>query len=235
MVLQDSNPGFQPFGFAGGLFDTDTGLVRFGARDYDARTGRWTSKDPIRFGGGDSNLFGYVLGDPVNFIDPTGEFAQFVLGALFGAGADLLYQMVVDGKSFGCVDFGQVAIAGAMGTVGAGGIDKLLKLKKVSAFSINEKQLGKKLGKHVQDFGGSPSNAADRQFVIDRINNIASKPDVVVAGTFKGQGVGGARGPVKFYVKGSDVVVTKLNGDFITVLKDGINNTSVMNALKGSQ
>ena len=73
IVTQDTNPGFQPFGWAGGLYDTDTGLTRFGARDYDAQTGRWTSKDPIRFGGGDSNLYGYVLGDPVNFIDPTGE------------------------------------------------------------------------------------------------------------------------------------------------------------------
>jgi YD repeat-containing protein len=32
-VLQDTNPGFQPFGFAGGLYDDDTGLVRFGARE----------------------------------------------------------------------------------------------------------------------------------------------------------------------------------------------------------
>jgi len=32
-VLEDSNPGFQPFGFAGGLYDHQTGLVRFGARD----------------------------------------------------------------------------------------------------------------------------------------------------------------------------------------------------------
>jgi hypothetical protein len=30
------------------------------------------SKDPIRFNGGDTNLYGYVLQDPVNFIDPTG-------------------------------------------------------------------------------------------------------------------------------------------------------------------
>ena len=43
--LNDTNPGFQPFGFAGGLYDPDTGLVRFGARDYDAETGRWTSKE----------------------------------------------------------------------------------------------------------------------------------------------------------------------------------------------
>ncbi|MCL1036716.1 DUF1566 domain-containing protein [Shewanella submarina] len=72
IVTLDTNPGFQPFGFAGGLYEAATGLTRFGARDYDAYTGRWTNKDPIRFAGGDSNLYGYVLGDPVQFIDPTG-------------------------------------------------------------------------------------------------------------------------------------------------------------------
>jgi len=72
-VLTDSNPGFQPFGFAGGLYDPDTRLIRFGARDYDAATGRWTAKDPIRFAGGDPNLYGYVINDPVNWIDPTGK------------------------------------------------------------------------------------------------------------------------------------------------------------------
>jgi RHS repeat-associated protein len=46
-VILDTNPGFQPFGFAGGLYDQHTGLTRFGARDYDAVTGRWTEKDPI--------------------------------------------------------------------------------------------------------------------------------------------------------------------------------------------
>ncbi|MDQ4126055.1 MAG: hypothetical protein M3134_10740 [Actinomycetota bacterium] len=74
-VLSDTNPGFQPFGFAGGLYDHETGLVRFGLRDYDAGTGRWTAKDPILFEGGDSNLYAYVGGDSINFVDPTGEFA----------------------------------------------------------------------------------------------------------------------------------------------------------------
>ena len=71
-VSQDSNPGFQPFGFAGGLYDPDTKLVRFGARDYDAQTGRWTAKDPIQFNGGDTNLYGYVANDPVNWVDSLG-------------------------------------------------------------------------------------------------------------------------------------------------------------------
>ena len=72
-VLTDTNPGFQPFGFAGGLYDRDTGLLRFGARDYDPETGRWTAKDPILFEGGDTNLYGYVVNDPVNWIDPDGQ------------------------------------------------------------------------------------------------------------------------------------------------------------------
>ena len=74
-VLTDTNPGFQPFGFAGGLYDRDTKLVRFGARDYDAEIGRWTAKDPILFAGGDTNLYGYVVSDPINFIDFRGRYA----------------------------------------------------------------------------------------------------------------------------------------------------------------
>ncbi|PIE46541.1 MAG: hypothetical protein CSA42_07955 [Gammaproteobacteria bacterium] len=73
-VLNDTNPNFQPFYFAGGIYDTDTKLTRFGARDYDAETGRWTAKDPIGFAGGLTSLYDYVGGDPVNWIDPSGLF-----------------------------------------------------------------------------------------------------------------------------------------------------------------
>jgi RHS repeat-associated protein len=71
-ITNDTNPGFQSFGFAGGLYDQHTHLTRFGARDYDAQTGRWARKDPINFSGGDANLFGYVLEDPVIRLDPRG-------------------------------------------------------------------------------------------------------------------------------------------------------------------
>ena len=104
-----------------------------------------------------------------------------------------------------------------------------------AAFSVNNAQLGKKLGKHAEDFGGNASNAADRQRVLDIINDIGSHPDKVIAGKFAGQGtgIGASRGDVFFRIKGNNVVVTKPDGSFVTILKDGINNTSVINALKG--
>lgn len=71
-ILQNSNPGYTSFSFAGGLYDSTTGLTRFGARDYDAELARWTAEDPIGFASGDVNFYSYVANDPVNFADPTG-------------------------------------------------------------------------------------------------------------------------------------------------------------------
>ncbi|MCP4136470.1 MAG: hypothetical protein GY754_36210 [bacterium] len=72
-IISDSDPAFTvPFGFAGGLHDRDTALVRFGYRDYDPDAGRWTAKDPIRFLSGTTDLYGYCSNDPINFTDPSG-------------------------------------------------------------------------------------------------------------------------------------------------------------------
>lgn len=71
-VLLDTNPGFQLFGFAGGIYDQQTGMVRFGARDYWPVAGRWTKKDRAKFEGRELNLYGYVGGDPINLIDVSG-------------------------------------------------------------------------------------------------------------------------------------------------------------------
>jgi uncharacterized protein RhaS with RHS repeats len=57
--------------------------VRFGARDYDPEIGRWTAKDPILFDGGDTNLYGYVVNDPVNLVDPSGQVISLI-GAAIG-------------------------------------------------------------------------------------------------------------------------------------------------------
>jgi RHS repeat-associated protein len=96
-VLSDTSAGFQPFYFAGCLYDQDTKLCHFGAREYDPSTGRWLSKDPILFYGGDTNLYGYVVKDPVNHIDPSGLIFQNIIShfttpgqqATLGAGLSL--------------------------------------------------------------------------------------------------------------------------------------------------
>jgi len=106
-VLSDTNPDFEvPFGFAGGLYDKDTGLVRFGYRDYDPDTGRWTAKDPIGFNGGASDLYGYCLNDPINAIDPLGLW-QFQVGGGYGIAGYITF-----GRNSGHWNFG--------GGVGAG-------------------------------------------------------------------------------------------------------------------
>ncbi len=91
---------FLDFTFAGGLYDSDTKLVRFGARDYDSEIGRWTSKDPILFYGRSSNLYKYVNNDPINYIDNEGLWGGIddiiALGGGFvtGLGSQLISDII---------------------------------------------------------------------------------------------------------------------------------------------
>ncbi|WP_027187877.1 RHS repeat domain-containing protein [Desulfovibrio cuneatus] len=76
-VLHDSFPELSfPLGFAGGLVDEHTGFVRFGYRDYDPQTGRFTAQDPARDLRGDADLYDYCVDDPVSCIDPQGLATQ---------------------------------------------------------------------------------------------------------------------------------------------------------------
>ena len=75
-------------GYAGGLWDGSTGLIRFGFRDYDPQAGRWTTRDPILYAGGQVNLYAYVgmirsIGEiPMDFSawGPRGMRAQEAAG-----------------------------------------------------------------------------------------------------------------------------------------------------------
>jgi RHS repeat-associated protein len=82
VITSDSSPGFQPFGFAGGLFDGDTRLTRFGARDYAVSEGRWVSPEPLlrnpawvvsqAASGMHVSAYAYALNNPIRYVDPTG-------------------------------------------------------------------------------------------------------------------------------------------------------------------
>jgi RHS repeat-associated protein len=118
-ILEDTNPSFTiPFGFAGGLHDRDTGLVRFGYRDYDPEVGRWTAKDPIGFAGGDTDLYGYVLNNPINSFDQLGLapwWAGIAGEAAVGAGVILFGTGLLVGlPPLVPVGLGLMALGGAL-------------------------------------------------------------------------------------------------------------------------
>ncbi len=76
-VVLDTAPTIDlPFGFAGGLADPEHELMRFGARDYQPSSARWTAKDPILIAGA-FNLYLYVGNDPVNRLDVSGTEESF--------------------------------------------------------------------------------------------------------------------------------------------------------------
>jgi RHS repeat-associated protein len=103
-LSSDSNPAMaMPIGFAGGIADPDTGLVRFGFRDYEPASGRWMARDPALFQGG-TNLYAYAFNDPVNRRDPSGLFC--VSGGAF-SGLGMEVGLCITGEGFSiCAEAG---------------------------------------------------------------------------------------------------------------------------------
>ncbi len=73
----------QPFGYSTKRSDFESGLVYFGYRFYAPHLGRWLNRDPLQEQGG-INLYAYVNGDPLNYVDPDGQH-PILIGAAVGA------------------------------------------------------------------------------------------------------------------------------------------------------
>jgi RHS repeat-associated protein len=89
-VLNQEEAISNPFKYVGrfGVMDEGNGLLYMRARFYDPEIGRFISKDPIGFAGGDLNLYAYVANNPINNIDPQGKIIDKL--AIIGAFASLV-------------------------------------------------------------------------------------------------------------------------------------------------
>src|SRR5207245_848388 len=60
------------YGFQGARLDTTSGLDYERNRDLSPNLGRWIQTDPIRYLGGDSNLYRFEKNNPDARLDPMG-------------------------------------------------------------------------------------------------------------------------------------------------------------------
>ena len=92
-----------------------SGLYYYRARMYSPALGRFLQPDPVGLRGGD-NLYAYVGNDPLNATDSSGEFANFLIGALIGGGVDAAIQLYLTGT----YDYRQGLAATAAGALTGG-------------------------------------------------------------------------------------------------------------------
>ncbi|HEY8401847.1 MAG TPA: RHS repeat-associated core domain-containing protein, partial [Cytophagaceae bacterium] len=111
-------------GFTGKEYDPDIGLYYFNARWYDPDLGRFISEDPAGQG---PNPYSYCGNDPINRIDPDGQFFGALLGAVWGAIKKSFVTSIVQGviSQITGGDFLQSFAASMMSAGIAGGVSSL--------------------------------------------------------------------------------------------------------------
>jgi RHS repeat-associated protein len=102
-LLSSTGSVANPWRFAGGYFDSSTGLYKYGTRYYNPGFGRWSQQDPLRGQLNDPtslNRYLYAGDDLVNMPDPSGRDYIFdILMASAGGAAAITVTVILDHRS----------------------------------------------------------------------------------------------------------------------------------------
>jgi RHS repeat-associated protein len=119
-MVTASNPEFEnAYTYTGREWDKEIGLYYYRARYYDPMEGKFISKDPIGFAGGDVNLYRYVQNRPINLADPSG-LLSVTGGAGLGGGFQMYFIGLNAHSRVECGSGGCYTITSVCGRLGPG-------------------------------------------------------------------------------------------------------------------
>ena len=124
------------FGYTGQIWIPELGLWYYKARMYCPECGRFLQVDPVAYDD-QVNLYAYVGNDPMNILDPTGEWGWVAVGAFINGAIQARAEYKAGHlRSWGAV--GRITAAAASGAVGggaAGSIARSLAGKGIALFT----------------------------------------------------------------------------------------------------
>ena len=85
--------------------------------------GRFISRDPISFSGGDVNLYGYVQNNPINLLDQSG-LASYGVGVYGGPGGEFTYKTTTCCENNASYEVKYYTVCGGVGIGAKGGLSQ---------------------------------------------------------------------------------------------------------------
>jgi RHS repeat-associated protein len=180
--------------FQGRRFDEESGLYYFRNRYYSAELGRFVSRDPIGFGGGDLNLYRFVGNMPIDYLDPNGlrYYSLSASGGKGGKGGTITISVTESGGVF-------IAVTGGFG-IGKG-----------ASITVNEGEPTEGFSTSVNFSGGMKNIGGEASFSLSDLSfDSENKFSVKTSGPDLGAGFGIGAGASA----GATVTVKLFNLDF---------------------
>lgn len=164
-----SSTGTEKLSYTGKPHDAQLGITNFGARQYDPEIGRFLNVDPVGFVESNPmsfNRYLYVNDNPYKYVDPDGEFLNFVAKFVLDVGVNVAINYLTTGE----LNVGSALKDSAVG---------ILNPAKTVAKTARLAKLVAKTNKNAGDAGAAlTKNFAGKQNRQDRLKDLVSDDKV---------------------------------------------------------